>query len=665
LITASEIAARAGVSQAAVSNWQRRYADSFPAQVVKGLWDAAQVDAWLKATGRSPAPAAGRRAGHWPLPPNGSGVFDEVSLLAYAASLVTLVHLGGGGVPGDPRASAGAVERQAGLPAGALAGPLSLAGSLDMGTLAEFSAEATARLSKAPAVEVFEQLVQQLEGTRWFGEHSTPTELARMLALLSQGPGDGRTLLDPACGVGSVLVGAAELGQVGRLIGYEVNPTAWALCVQRLTLHGLPISDIHQGDFFEASIAADLILADPPILQRWPADSPASALLARHGAAPGTDGAFAWLLAARDSLTNNGTAVVITSNRPTFAGAARAQRYELLRSGAVAAVIALPAGAFANTSIPATAWVLQPTTTRPGDVLMVNARTSANQTESDQLREAAAQYQAWRATPTTFQPTPGLSALVPLLELMGGDAVLTPARWTEIPSDPHQARNTAQNAIEETAALATAVGALTSPTLALTEGPVAHLVSLHQLETEGQIAVLRPRHIHRDLVNETGEHPFVSGIATDGPRIVGYLDHLPDNAVVTRPGDVLLSTLSQVRATVDRAGGHVLGQGVWCIRPASDNPAVAPDLLALLLTSPRISEQTVGTTVQRLRHPKDVTIPLLEPAAAAELAAAAHQLAQTRRLSQQLTEAADHATRALAEALDAGITTTPLRKRRT
>ena len=63
----------------------------------------------------------------------------------------------------------------------------------------------------------------------------------------------------------------------------------------------------------------------------------------------------------------------------------------------------------------------------------------------------------------------------------------------------------------------------------------------------------------------------------------------------------------------------------------------------------------MGTTVQRLRHPKDVTVPMLNSRQAPAAAELADTLAELRRRAEELAELAATATRDLAAALDAGV----------
>lgn len=129
--------------------------------------------------------------------------------------------------------------------------------------------------------------------------------------------------------------------------------------------------------------------------------------------------------------------------------------------------------------------------------------------------------------------------------------------------------------------------------------------------------------------------------------------------MVTEPGDVVLSTTGRISAVVDHTGGHVLGSSVWRIRPTSDELAAHPDVLALLLNSSRISAQTSGTTVQRLRHPKDITIACPDPDTIAALQQWLDTTSHTRYQANSYLTAANAAEQAVTDALDAGATAIP------
>ncbi len=660
----AQVAARAQVTPAAVSMWRRRFAATFPAPTADGRFLADEVDAWL-ATHRpksTPRPPGERGAALTLLEPI-RDLLDVQATRAVLLSLITLQHLGSGGAAGAEGSiqRARRLEDEGLVPRGALTIPLARAEGIPAGTWAQLERVTAGVLTTADAAAVFDDV---LEGTvsAKFDLVRTSKQLADFLVALM--PEKPRSILDPACGLGTVLIAATRAKGPQLVRGYEIQPETWALCWQRMTVNGLTGAEVLSADSFDAyEQGFEVVVVDPPFGVRFSDESPARARLIAQDITGASAGDFAWLLTARDALAAGGTALVLTAMGPTFAsGPSQTARHELLRTGSVEAVIALPPGVVAGSAQPAAVWILRPKGT-VGDVLLINA--APRRTEDDVLTLAAGHYQRWRRNPHDYQPAPGFSAVQPVLELLAGEVTMTPAKWTEVPIDPAAAIADASTKLAELHRVTQDLQHLALPDMHLSAGNTPHLVSLADLERRGRVAIQRSRHISRDSLKPTGRHPVVTGITSEGsPRIAGYLDQLPDGTEPSEPGDVLLATLGQVRATVDRAGGHVLSSSMWQIRPLSPDPATAPDLLALLLSSPRIAEQQVGSTVQRLRHPKDVAVPLLPLDVAAPAAKWAENVAALRTAADELLVAVGESFTAVAAALDAGarggpVATTP------
>jgi hypothetical protein len=185
------------------------------------------------------------------------------------------------------------------------------------------------------------------------------------------------------------------------------------------------------------------------------------------------------------------------------------------------------------------------------------------------------------------------------------------------------------------------------PELPLQPGrtPLANLTDL--------ATVIRPTHLRREDVSEEGTYPYVTGVTDGQLRVVGRLEELPAKAAITEPGDVVLSTTGRISATVDHIGGNVLGSSVWLVRPRGDLTA-HPDVLALLLNSARIQSQTSGTTIQRLRSPKEITVACPDPSTIAALHEWLKATAQKRARATEYLQTLENAESAVVDALDAG-----------
>src|SRR5918996_3512835 len=84
------------------------------------------------------------------------------------------------------------------------------------------------------------------------GQFYTPAEVSRIMAkVLDIGPSTGqeRTVYDPTCGSGSLLLKVADEAPRGVTIyGQEKDNATWALSKMNMILHGNEIADIAKGD---------------------------------------------------------------------------------------------------------------------------------------------------------------------------------------------------------------------------------------------------------------------------------------------------------------------------------------------------------------------------------------------------------------------------------
>ncbi|MBD0693215.1 N-6 DNA methylase, partial [Streptomyces sp. CBMA123] len=390
-VTAVEIARLAGVGRAAVSNWRRRHSD-FPRPV--GGTDASptfaldQVETWLRAQGkiaelpllervwqlldtlRDPAghPAAPlveagavllllhRAPEHWTVladQPDG-----RLATALPRAVADTAVHAFGPDGPRDLR-----------LPV--------LLGSTQL-DLARLLADLAAEAGPTGA---YEQLLTRHAEANTRQLSPTPPEAAALLAAVSGVPA---TVLDPAVGLGAVLL--AHPPTTGRY-GQDADPVAAALTRLRLALHTpadepgpLPLdlrtgdalrADGYPGDTFEA------VLCQPPYNERdWGHDELQFDTRWPGGLVPPRgESELAWVLHCLAHTRPGGLAALLLPPTVAVRRAGRRIRAELLRTGALRAVIALPAGAAPPYGVPLHLWVLR--APRPGDdfrqVLLVDA----------------------------------------------------------------------------------------------------------------------------------------------------------------------------------------------------------------------------------------------------------------------------------------------------
>ncbi len=208
------------------------------------------------------------------------------------------------------------------------------------------------------------------------GQFYTPAEVSRVMArVLDIGPSTGqeRTVYDPTCGSGSLLLKVADEAPRGLSIyGQEIDNATWALSRMNMFLHDEPSAEIWKGNTLtsphwrnaDGSLKTfDFAVANPP----FSAKSWINGLDLEHdefgrfemGVPPKKNGDYAFLLHIVKSLKSNGKGAVILPHGVLFRGHAEANiRRNLVRQGYIKGIIGLPPNLFYGTGIPACIVVL-------------------------------------------------------------------------------------------------------------------------------------------------------------------------------------------------------------------------------------------------------------------------------------------------------------------
>ncbi len=265
------------------------------------------------------------------------------------------------------------------------------------------------RVDNATMGTIFEELLRKFNEAlnENPGEHFTPRDVVHLMVDLMlagdeariQGEGIVRTVYDPCCGSGGMLMLTKEHIQSGiikdghqlqppinpdaelHLFGQEVNPETWAVSKSDLYMkdptgrdadriaYGSTLSnDKHSG------VGFDYLIANPPYGKDWKGD--ADAVKAEHdrGAAgrfgPGlpriSDGQLLFLLhmlAHTKDVAEGGSRIAIIMNgSPLFTGDAGSGESEIRRfifeNDLLDSLIALPEQLFYNTGIATYIWVV-------------------------------------------------------------------------------------------------------------------------------------------------------------------------------------------------------------------------------------------------------------------------------------------------------------------
>ncbi|MFE2287917.1 N-6 DNA methylase [Streptomyces sp. NPDC059443] len=658
-ITAAEIARLARVGRAAVSNWRRRHAD-FPKPVggteTSPSFALTEVTDWLRAQGKlAEVPLRERVWQYVAAHPGGSvaalvraggalllvrerprewleltAVSDErmAALLPAALDQVLGLRLGSAH-PLGPDGPAGPAH-----PLGAT-GPLGPEAMPFLRAAGELAAELGAR-------GAFEFLLGRHLEANPRQYTLTPDGLAGLMAALA-GPSSGAstgstgaagaapfTVLDPACGTGTLL--RAVPGATARY-AQDSSPELAALAALRLALHGDALvraaaADSLRADAFARPAAepVDAVLCHPPFNERnWGHEELAYDPRWEYGFPARAESELAWIQHALAHLREDGTAVLLMPPAVAARRSGRRVRADLLRRGALRAVVALPAGAAPPYGIPLHLWVLRrpsPHGAPPPGLLLVD--TAGLAAEGQGRVDWPAVHGVVEKTWTAYDragaapDVPGVSRVVPVIDLLDDDVDLTPAR--------HLPPAAAGGGVAELAAVRERLDATLGRAARLTPPPPPPAVPARPgeptarlpLTTIGELARAGALLLHAGTGSGSGAAPVLTehDVATGaGPS--GILAAAAGEPLLTAPGDVVVPLTGGAGAArvVDAAtAGAALGRGLHLLRP--DPAALDPWFLAGFLrgtaNNRRASSHASTTTrldVRRLQLPR---LPLAE-----------------------------------------------------
>ncbi|MEU0741353.1 N-6 DNA methylase [Streptomyces sp. NPDC006134] len=651
-VTAAEISRIAGVTRATVSNWRRRH-DDFPAPSggtdSSPLYDLEEVRAWLASRGQRTAatPSGELRTTLRLREPAGVGTSDLLLLVLAAArrpadGLTDLLALSDDDLL--KRASDAAAEVADVVPDTA---PV------------RFTATDTAVL-RALLLCVRDEGAQtalgvlaerELEDSAASGAYRTPAPLAGLLARLV--PGSPARVLDPACGSGTLLAAAAARG-ARELYGQDSLPVQARRTAVGLTLTAKEGTDVtvRTGDSLRADafpdLTVDAVLCNPPYGDRdWGHDELAYDSRWAYGFPPRAESELAWVQHALAHLEPGGHAVLLLPPATASRSSGRRIRAELIRSGALRAVAALPPGAAIPLHIGLQVWVLQrPEPTRPAyqTVLFVDTAGEPSAPERGGTRSGSVDWarvteqivSAWTAyaeEPDGFEVQAGVARAVSVVDLLDEVVDVTPARQvraSQADVDPQELARKAAAAREELAAAVRTVAELAGAAPWGTAGASARAwrtATVSDLARGGALKVLRavpvsPRAVAAEAEDaeagaDGGERrpvltggDIARGTGPTGRALDVQAGQMPEIAV----GDVLVRNLVGGTGPVARIAGEaeagtLLGVGVHLFRP--DPARLDPwFLLGFLSSEANLAGASTGSSTLHL-SPGRLRVPLL------------------------------------------------------
>lgn len=283
------------------------------------------------------------------------------------------------------------------------------------------------------------------------GEFFTPPGVSVLLArLAAQGNDNIRTVYDPACGSGSLLLKFAKtIGRTNpnlKYFGQEINPSTYNLCRINMFLHGINFEnfDIELGDTLleprhldamQMHRGFDAIVSNPPYSVRWdgednpllindPRYSPASIL------APKSKADLAFTMHMLHHLAEGGVAAIVEFPGVLYRGGAEQKiREYLIKENAIDTVIQLPANLFFGVGI-ATCIIVLRKGKKDNNVLFVDAsklfvkegnKNYLHDEQQDTIAEAVAKREAVQH----------FTALVPKGDILKNDCNLSVSSYVE------------------------------------------------------------------------------------------------------------------------------------------------------------------------------------------------------------------------------------------
>lgn len=688
-VTAAEISRLAGVTRATVSNWRRRHPD-FPAPSggteASPAYDLAAVRAWLAARGQLPAgsPTDDLRAALRTGPATGATPLGLFSL-ALAAGRMD---------PSDLKDLIALPDKTLVARIVSVTAPYhDQVPGIDNQRYRDESVDLMRTLlrsvAKTGAVPTAEVLAERDSDDTAGGNYETPAPLAELVADLLSSPGEPYpvSVFDPACGGGGLLVAAGTRGAT-KLYGQDVVAGLSALAAVRIMLETpdaqvtVRVGDSMRADGFPG-LLAEAVLCAPPYGDRdWGHEKLAYDPRWMFALPPKGEPELAWVQHCLSHTQQGGQVVMLMPPATAERAAGRRIRAELIRSGTLRAVVALPTGAAPPLHIGLHLWLLQrphQQTTPAQHVLFVDAAdTDARRTGETPARRPTVDWptlrsavlDAWREYglhPDAFDPIPGTARAVPVVDLLDEAVDLTPARHvraTPAVAPPEELAATAiavRDRLRRAAAgLTTLSGGQHWPPAGSTARTWRHATVADLLRGDA-LTLARAPMINRHAVDasrdETARVRTLTAQDVLTRRPASGPTERTGEEITIEAGDVILPEILHHGASVARVAdatdaGHLLGRQLYLLRP--DPTRFDPWFLAgFLAAEDNLNAASNGTSIVRV-DVRRLRIPLLPLPEQHRYAMAFRRLHTMRVAADLANRLADETARVLSAGLTEG-----------
>ncbi|GAB3724524.1 N-6 DNA methylase [Nocardiopsis nanhaiensis] len=644
-VTSADIARLAGVRPAAVSNWRRRHSD-FPKPVGgtgrSPRFDLAEVEAWLAARGTGE-----------PIDPQHllfqtfDSVRDNSSGHQHLGTVgLLLFHLHrnpGSEVPSDIddlRELLTSAERDLTGARWAGAGIQDMAAhrpELDLEPhiqgLLVAAAEAARQVDPA---QLFEALVRHDEAVTGPSVRSIPRRVAALMVELAGEP--GAELVDPACGRGQVLLAGVSRSW-RRVRAQDGDPTAAWVAALRLAFaiddSSVDYIDVHADNALRRPAypmgCADAVVFAPPVGDRnWGLEEFEHDWRWLHGVPPRLESELAWVQHALAQVRPEGCVVALMPPATAERHSGRRIRRSLVQSGAVRAVVSLPAGLAAHHALPLHLWILERPAETGGStapVLFIDAE-NAGPAKSDEewshlTEDILSSWDGFRQRSSEFSERPGKVRAVSRMDLLDEEVDLTPRRHLSVRVSVQESEAQVERfrvelgrLVEESRRIIDAV-----PSFPGTGHESLRFVTVGELAERGAVTVRRPP----DPRGKGSKDALAARAITVQDLVEGrspsvaeavHLDPMSNPPI--GEGDVLVPSVLPgrrplARVAGERESGAYPGPGVYVIRP--DRAVLDSWFLAGMLTTGEGARQVTrgGSGVRRVLRidPRRLVLPVL------------------------------------------------------
>ncbi|ACA57194.1 type I restriction-modification system subunit M [Clostridium botulinum] len=235
--------------------------------------------------------------------------------------------------------------------------------------------------------DAYEYLISQFAATagKKAGEFYTPQQVSKILAkLVTVGKKDLKSVYDPACGSGSLLLRVSKEANVRYFYGQELTSTTYNLARMNMLLHDISYErfDIRNDDTLEnpehIDMKFDAVVANPPYSAKWSADNKFlddERFSAYGKLAPKSKADYAFVQHMIYQLNDGGTMAVVLPHGVLFRGAAEGviRKYLIKEKNYLDGIIGLPPNIFFGTSIPTAILVFKKCRENSDNVIFIDA----------------------------------------------------------------------------------------------------------------------------------------------------------------------------------------------------------------------------------------------------------------------------------------------------